>query len=121
MTSRPLRTMLCVWPPQISITRHSRVTARRIAATRSAATLGSRYSLRCFRRLLHPAKHLQRSSRLFFINLLESETGVRKHVVSGPHVRRALDADAAMHAAEANVRFQQTIALRNPKDLSRNG
>jgi hypothetical protein len=97
------------------------VEVRRIAATISAATIGSRYSLRCFRSALHLLEQLQRLARLFFVNLLERETGVGQHIISGPHVGRALDADAAMHAAKANVRLQQAVALRDAEDLSGNG
>src|SRR4051812_14628955 len=108
-TSRPFLTIVWVWPPQISISGHSRVAVRRIAATMSAANLGSRYSLRCFRLPLHLAKHFQRLACLFFVDLLESKTGVGEHVVSWAYVRRTLDADASMDAAEANVGFEKSV------------
>ena len=46
--SMPLRTRVCVWPPQTSMIVQGRVAARRMAPSRRSATRGSRYSSRYF-------------------------------------------------------------------------
>src|SRR6476469_3017168 len=57
-SSRPLFTMVWVWPPQISMIVHGWVTFLRIAAANCSAALGSRYSLRNFTELLFHRAHL---------------------------------------------------------------
>src|SRR5580704_10928508 len=57
-SSRPLLTMVCVWPPQISMIVHGRVTFLRSAATSCSAAFGSRYSLTNFTELLFYVAHL---------------------------------------------------------------
>src|ERR1043166_977989 len=51
-SSRPLLTMVCVWPPQISMMVHGRVTFWRIARASCSAAFASRYSLRNFTEVL---------------------------------------------------------------------
>src|SRR5579864_8957804 len=57
-SSRPLLTMVCVWPPQISMMVHGRVTFWRIAPANCSAAFGSRYSLRNFTEFLFHCAHL---------------------------------------------------------------
>src|ERR1700756_607874 len=57
-SSRPLLTMVCVWPPQISMMVHGRVTFWRIAPANCSAAFWSRYSLRNFTEFLFQSAHL---------------------------------------------------------------
>src|SRR5579862_2360580 len=57
-SSRPLLTMVCVWPPQISMMVHGRVTFWRIAPANCSAAFASRYSLRNFTEFLFHGAHL---------------------------------------------------------------
>src|SRR5579864_1773536 len=59
-SSRPLLTMVCVWPPHISMIVQGRVTFLRIAPASCSAAFWSRYSLRKFTEfLLHRAHFFQ--------------------------------------------------------------
>src|ERR1700739_4746688 len=57
-SSRPLLTMVWVWPPQISMMVHGRVTFWRIAPASCSAAFWSRYSLRNFTEFLFQSAHL---------------------------------------------------------------
>src|SRR5512140_1010934 len=57
-SSRPLLTIVWVWPPQISMIVHGRVTFWRIATANCSAAFGSRYSLRNFTEFLFYCAHL---------------------------------------------------------------
>src|SRR5579863_2033386 len=57
-SSRPLLTMVWVWPPQISMIVHGRVTFWRIAPANCSAAFWSRYSLRNFTEFLLQPAHL---------------------------------------------------------------
>ena len=46
--SRPWRTMACVWPPQISMMTHGRVTVRCISRMAAPTSSASRYSVTYF-------------------------------------------------------------------------
>src|SRR5579862_8837609 len=57
-SSSPLLTMVWVWPPQISMIVHGRVTFWRIAPANCSAAFWSRYSLRNFTEFLFQSAHL---------------------------------------------------------------
>src|SRR5690348_2809475 len=79
-SSRPLFTMVWVWPPQISIIVQGRVTFLRIAAASCSAAFGSRYSLRNFTKLLFHRAHLlevfEDALGFVFVNHADSEADV---------------------------------------------
>src|SRR5215475_6572564 len=97
---------------------HSRVTARRMAATRSRAREGSRYSLRCFIFGLELAEHFKSDTGFVFVDLLESEAGVAEDVVAGFDGGGAVDADASVNAAEADVGFEDAVSRVGAEDFS---
>src|SRR5579872_5961030 len=81
-SSRPLLTMVWVWPPQISMMVHGRVTFFRIADASCSAAFGSRYSLTNFTELLFYVAHLLQvfkySHGFFFINHADREADVNE-------------------------------------------
>src|SRR5438270_2982948 len=85
-SSRPLFTMVWVWPPQISMIVHGRVTFCRIVAASFSAALGSRYSLRNFTKLLFHRAHLlevfEDALGFVLVNHADSESNVDQDVLA---------------------------------------
>jgi hypothetical protein len=100
---------------------HSRVAVRRMAEIRPPASMGSRYSLRCFTLCSQFAKHFERKARFVFVHLLEREARVGEHVISGPHLGRAFDADTAVDSSEADVSFEKTVAVDDAQHFTGDG
>src|SRR5579871_2807874 len=97
-SSRPLLTMVCVCPPQISMMVQGRVTFWRMAAASCSAAFGSRYSLRNFTELLFQSAHL--------FQVLEDALGfVLVNDTDGePDVNQNIFADFGLgHVGEVNV------------------
>jgi hypothetical protein len=78
--------MVWVWPPQISMMVHGRVTFWRIAAASFSAAFGSRYSLRNFTELLFHRPHLlevfENAFRFFLVNDADGESDVDQDVLA---------------------------------------
>src|SRR6266498_856991 len=106
-SSRPLLTMVWVWPPQISIIVHGRVTFWRIAPANCAAAFWSRYSLRNFTKLLFHRPHLfqqfEDALRFSFVDDADGESYVDENVFADLSLWRVSEIDVFADAAEVNL------------------
>src|SRR5579864_3076096 len=83
-SSSPLLTMVWVWPPQISMIVHGRVTFLRIARASCSAAFWSRYSLRNFTEFLFHRAHffqeLEDALGFFIVDDTNGESNVHEKV-----------------------------------------
>src|ERR1700758_1996637 len=82
-SSKPLLTMVWVWPPQISMIVHGRVTFLRIAPASCSAAFWSRYSLRNFTEFLFHRAHffqdLEDALSFLFVDDADGESHVHEN------------------------------------------
>src|SRR5579864_421569 len=106
-SSRPLLTMVCVWPPQISMMVHGRVTFWRIAAANCSAAFGSRYSLRNFTELLfhcaHLLEYLEDALCFVLVDHADGESDVDENVFSDFGFGSVRQTDIFADAAEVDL------------------
>src|SRR5579864_7599534 len=99
--------MVCVWPPQISMIVHGRVTFLRIAATSCSAALGSRYSLTNFTELLFYVAHLpevlEDALGFFLVDDADGEADVDQDILADLRFRRVSKVDVFADAAKVDL------------------
>src|SRR6266576_845550 len=79
-SSKPLLTMVCVWPPQISMIVHGHVTFLQIAPTSCSAAFWSRYSLMSFTEFLLHGAHFFQNPEAALGSILIDDTDGESHV-----------------------------------------
>src|SRR5262245_53455419 len=118
--SMPLRTRVCVWPPQTSMIVHGRDTVRRMPRSRPSARSGSRYSSRNFMgHLLLFAQFAQLSQQsigLGRVGAADGDAGVDDDIVPGHGRRDATGADAPPQAVELHQRVVEPVRLAETLD-----
>src|ERR1051326_6912822 len=106
-SSRPLLTMVWVWPPQSSMMVHGRVTFWRIAAASCSAAFASRYSLRNFTEFLFHCAQLfevlEDAVRFVLVDDGDGESHVDENVLSDFGFRRVRQVDFFANAAEVDL------------------
>src|SRR5208337_4162860 len=106
-SSRPLLTMVWVWPPQISLMVQGRVTFLGMAWASCSAAFWSRYSLRNFTELLFQRTQfleiLKDALRFGFINHADGEAHVDENVLADFGLGRVGQVDFFAHAAEIHL------------------
>src|SRR5271165_2432713 len=106
-SSRPLLTMVWVWPPQISMIVHERVTFPRIACASCSAAFWSRYSLRNFTEFLFQASEffevLEDSFGLGLVDHTDGETDVDEDILADLGLRSVGQVDVFADAAEVDL------------------
>src|SRR5579884_2065433 len=101
-SSMPYLTMVCVWPPHISINVQGRVVTARIARRSVSAAAGSRYSSRNFIsrslpqfvQFVHPFEHSEHPPRLRLVDPGDGKPDVDQRVVADRDLGGRLQADA---------------------------
>src|SRR5262245_31908874 len=118
--SMPLRTRVCVWPPQTSMIVHGRVTVRRMTRSRRSPSSGSRYSSRNFMGHLLSFPQLaqlsEQSLGLGGVDAADGDAGVDDDIVSGYGIRDATRADAPPQAVELHQRVVEPVRIAETLD-----
>src|SRR6266576_4014093 len=103
-SSSPLLTIVWVWPPQISMIVHGRVTFLRMAPASCSAAFWSRYSLRNFTEfLLHRAhffQHLEYTLGFFLIDDADGKSHVDENILADFGLGSVCEVDLFADAAE---------------------
>src|SRR5579872_188163 len=124
-SSRPLLTMVWVWPPQISMMVQGRVTFLRIAVASCSAAFGSRYSLTNFTEFLFYISHLlevfEHALGFFFVDHADGEADMDENIFADLSFWRVGEADFFANAAKIDFcRTEGNIAsVDNFDDLTR--
>src|SRR6201993_959966 len=96
-SSRPVLTMVCVWPPQISMIVHGRVTFLRIAPANCSADFWSRYSLRNFTEFLvhraHFFQDLENALSFLFVDDADGKSDVNQNIFADFGLGRVREVD----------------------------
>src|ERR1043166_3174725 len=125
-SSRPLLTMVCVWPPQISMMVHGRVTFWRIARASCSAAFGSRYSLRNFTEFLFHCAQLfevlEHALGFVLVDDADRKTDVDEDVFPDFGFRSVRQVDLFADAAEVNFADAEgdVASVENCDDTARN-
>src|SRR5579864_8199363 len=110
-SSSPLLTMVCVWPPQISMMVHGRVTLSWIAWANCSAAFWLRYSLRNFTELLFQAAEffevLEDTVRFLFVDDADGEADVDENVFTDFGFRRVGEVNVFADTAEVDLRLSK--------------
>src|SRR5579864_5044947 len=106
-SSKPLLTMVCVWPPQISMIVHGRVTFLQIAPASCSAAFWSRYSLRNFTELLlhraHFFQELEDALGFFLVDDTDGESHVDENIFADFGLGSVGEVDLFADAAEIHL------------------
>src|ERR1700757_2563260 len=96
-SSKPLLTMVWVWPPQISMIVHGRVTFLRIAPASCSAAFWSRYSLRNFTEFLvhraHFFQDLENALSFLLVDDADGKSDVNQNIFADFGLGRVREVD----------------------------